>query len=392
MKTIFNPYENQIEGIETLFKGMNPLNEGMERVFVQMKKRPGWVICGIWIFITGIDSIIRYVGAIPLAPFPVILVNFFGGLGLSLLLFLHLSPLIFIKKKWLSGIFQLTLILVIYLIIKYSIVEIWADERPVVRNFIGYEASRFFHYALYIIFIWGFYIDGIRQELHKKMEVEHLKLMVEHKSSQLSPHFVLNWISSFFIQVKDVSPKLSHQLSLFTEVLSYSYKNPNHPNSLGQEIRVVESYLESQQFRFKNKLNLKVSINLRGGNPGELHFPKWILMTLVENIFKHGNCLNSKLPCLVNLDLFPNFESGNTMNFSLTNDLNTANPVSPSGFGIKAVKRILSYYFPKRFQLLTHQSEIEFCLFLEVQFISKRTDLPSSSLYDPLNKRNRGSP
>lgn len=366
MKTIFNHNENQIEGTETLLMGMDPLNEGTERIFALMKNRPSLVIWGIWIFITAIDVIIRLIGDIHLAPKPVILINFAGGVGISQFLFFHLLPQVFIKKKWLLGFIQLAFILLVYLVVKYIVLVHWIGNESSIRSFLGNEASRFFHFAVYITFIWGFYIDGKRQELHKKMEVEHLRLKIEHNSSQLSPHFVLNWISSFLIEVKNLSPDLSQQLSRFTEVLSYSYKNSNHPNSLGQEIRAVKNYLESQQFRFKNKLNLKISFNLRGVNPSELQFPKWILMTLVENIFKHGNCLNALRPCLISLDLFPSKRDSYSMFFSIVNDLNTATPVCPSGFGIKTVKRILSYYFPDRFLILTHQSETEFSLFLEI--------------------------
>ncbi len=368
MKSIFNKHQNQIEDTEAFIKGINPLNQGIERVFLKMKNRPSLVIWGIWIFIFFIDLIIRFGGGIPRASFPLIIVHFSGGIVFSLFLFFHFLPKVFIRKKWILVSLQLLVLMIVYLVIKYYTQIQYSNELTTIRKFLGNETSRFFHYAVYIIFIWVFYIDGKRQELNKKMEVEQLKLKIEQKSLQLSSHFVLNWISSFFIAVKKVSPELSQQLSIFTEVLSYNYKNPNHPNSLGQEIRAVKSYLESQQFRFKNRLNLKMSCNLRGTNLTELHFPKWTLMTLVENIFKHGDCFNPDRPCLVSLDLYPSIDEGDSLVFCITNDLNTAIPVTPSGFGIQTVERILSYYFPNRYQLLTYPSETEYCLFLEVKY------------------------
>lgn len=368
MKTIFNHFENQIEGTETLPEGISQLNQGTERVFTLMKNRPSLVIWGIWIVITVVDLIIRFIGAIPLASLPVILVNFGGGVAISQFLFFHFLPQVFLNKKWLLELVQLILILVMYMLAKYFILILGPVDVPSIRVFFGNETTRFFHFTVYIIVIWFFYIDGKRQELHKKMEVEHLRLETEHKSSQLSQHFVLNWISTFLIEVKNVSPDLAHKLSKFTEVLSYSYKDPNHPNSLGQEIRVVKSYFESQQFRFKEKLNLKLSINLRNIDPGEFQLPKWILMTLVENVFKHGNCLKSLHPCLISMDMFPAESKGYSFAFSILNDLNKAAPVSPSGFGIKTVQRILNYYFQDRFQLFTAKSEAEFNLFLQIHY------------------------
>ena len=368
MKTIFNRFESQKKTIETPQEGMSLFKMGMGRIFELMKNKPGRVICGIWVFIIGIDVLIRLIGSISLAPFAVILVNFAGGLGISLFLFFYFSPHLFLEKRWFLGLFQLALILCSFLFIKYQVVSYHGLNTVSIRVFLGNEATRFFHFAVYIIFIWGFYVDGKRQELNKKMEVDHLNLKIERKSLQLSSHFVLNWLSSFFIAVKNVSPELGHQLSSFTEVLSYSYKNPNDQHSLGQEIQAVRSYLESQQFRFKNRLKLKISFKFKEIELNQLHFPKWVLMTLVENIFKHGNCLDSIHPCLIGLNMIHTPDGGKTMIFSQTNDLNRATPVSPSGFGIQTVKRILSYYFPNQFQLFTHQSETEFSLFLEVRF------------------------
>lgn len=368
MKTIFNHLENQIEGTEPLPEGIAQLNQGTERIFTLMKNRPSLVIWWIWIVITGVDLIIRFIGAIPLASLPVILVNFGGGVAISQFLFFHFMPQVFLKRKWLLEFVQLILILVVYMLAKFFILMPGLVDVPSIRVFFGNEATRFFHFTVYIIVIWFFYIDGKRQELHKKMEVEHLRLETEHRSSQLSQHFVLNWISTFLIDMKNVSPDLAHKLSKFTEVLSYSYKDPNHPNSLGQEIRVVKSYLESQQFRFKEKLNLKFSINLRDIDPGEFQLPKWILMTLVENVFKHGNCLKSQHPCLISMDMFPAEYKSYSFAISISNDLNRADPVSPSGFGIKTVRRILNYYYQDRFQLYTSKSEAEFSLFLQIHY------------------------
>lgn len=368
MKTIFNQHQNQIEGIETLPEGMYQLNQGTQRIFTVMKNRPSLVIWGIWISITAVDLFIRLIGGLPMAPLPVIFINFASGVGISLFLFLHFLPQFFLKKKWVLEVLKLIFLLGVYLVIKYVLLIFWIGELSSVRGFLGNEASRFFHFAVYIIVLWGFCTDGKRQELQKKMEVEHLRLEIEHKSSQLSSHFVLNWISHFLIEVKNVSPDLYQKLLQFTEVLSYSYKDPSHPNSLGQEIRAINNYLKSQQFRFKERLNLKPSFNSRGIDAGELQLPKWILMTLVENIFKHGNCLNSTRPCLISIDLFPAQAGACSMVFSITNNLNSATAMSPSGFGIKTVFRILNYYFPSRFEIFTSKSETEFSLFLLIQY------------------------
>lgn len=55
MKTIFNRFESQKKTIETPQEGMSLFKMGMGRIFDLMKNKPGRVICGIWVFIIGID-------------------------------------------------------------------------------------------------------------------------------------------------------------------------------------------------------------------------------------------------------------------------------------------------------------------------------------------------
>lgn len=339
-----------------------------DRLFLYMKHHPGKLIWIIWLLFLIADIIIRFLGGLPFASPQIIIVNFVGGALVSHFLFFQFLPGFFLKRNWFIVLIQLLIILSAYATCKLFALGAWSNAELNIRSFLANEATRVFHFSVYIIAIWGFFEIGQRQEVHKKMETDFLKLQVQHKSLQLSPHFVMNFFSQFLVEIKKVSIPLFDRLSRFAEILSYSYKDPESPNYLAQEIRSIKSYLDCQRFRFKERIHLIFSSNFELADCTDLPLPKWTLITLVENIFKHGNCANPNQPCLISMDLFTSHNGGAIFSLSITNDLNQTPSINPSGFGIEAVKKILSFYFPDNFQLITSKTEKDFNLFLQITY------------------------
>lgn len=339
-----------------------------DRLFLYMKHHPGKLIWIIWLCILIVDILLILIGNFPVSNPKVIFVNFLGGGLINHFLFFYFLPELFLKRRWITVVPLLVLVFGTYAIIKLYVLGQWSGNEIQIRAFMANEATRIFHFSVYIIAIWGFYEIVQRQEVHKKMETDLLKLQVQHKSLQLSPHFVMNFFSQFLVEIKKVSITLFDRLSRFAEILSYSYKDPESPNYLAQEIRSIKSYLDCQRFRFKERFHLIFSSNFELADCTDLPLPKWTLITLVENIFKHGNCANPNQPCLISMDLFTSHNGGAIFSLSITNDLNQTPSINPSGFGIEAVKKILSFYFPDNFQLTTSKTEKDFNLFLQITY------------------------
>ena len=96
--------------------------------------------------------------------------------------------------------------------------------------------------------------------------------------------------------------------------------------------------------------------------------PKWTLMTLLENVFKHGDCFCPQQPCTLSYQLTSQSEEQSLFTMSLTNPLDHSTLVKSSEFGIDAVKRILTFYFPGRFRLFIEKSSSEFNLMLYISY------------------------
>jgi signal transduction histidine kinase len=103
---------------------------------------------------------------------------------------------------------------------------------------------------------------------------------------QLQPHFlfnVLNTISSYIYENPDTAVKIVARLSELLRVSLDSQQQSFMP--LGQELRIVEKYLEIEQLRFSDRLQARISIpdDLR-----QAQVPSFLLQPLLENAMRHG--------------------------------------------------------------------------------------------------------
>lgn len=356
MKTIFKQFLNQQNAIEG--KGI-----AIESGFKWIKESPIFLLWLLWLLYLMLDFVVRLYGSYQIAPLQIIFLNFLGWGLINQFWFTVFLPNIIFMKKWKLETF--ILIFAIYACLKIFSLSKWMGIDPQIPSFLVNESVRSLQFLLYTSAIWGFYVLAVRQDSFKKLEIDLIKLQIEHKSLQLNPHFVLNMISQFSAAILKESRSLHREFSLFTEILSYSYKDHQKHNFLDQEIRSLENYIKCQKYRFGEKLQFLIIKNFSEIQPNVLPISKWTLMTLLENVFKHGNCYNPTFPCTMSLNLISEPE-GTLFSFSLTNALENSPPEMSSEFGIEAVSRILNYYFPGNFQLFHGKSSTEFNLLLYI--------------------------
>ncbi len=346
-------------------KAINSRNVAIEGILKWMKDHPVSFLWLIWILTLCLDFLIRFLGSTPFAPWKIILWNFIGWGLINQFWFFVFLPNVLFKKKWKLESLILIAAFLCYSLIKLSLIVSLTHYDIVYTSFLSNELVRSFQFLLNTSAIWGFYILTMSLEEYKKMEIDLIRLQVEHQSLQLSPHFVLNMISQFSASLLSISRPLFHSMNLFTEVLSYSYKNPRQENSLAQEIHALENYLACQRYRFGEKLQFNAVFPTVNSNSRELFLPKWTLMTLLENVFKHGDCFDISCPCILHCVLSEKNDEV-FLSFVISNPLGSDHSKNSSQFGIDAVRRILSFYFSDQFQIFVQKSNTEFNILLSI--------------------------
>lgn len=136
-------------------------------------------------------------------------------------------------------------------------------------------------------------IDGLRvtherceQELR---EQEFSKLATEAElralRAQINPHFLFNALTTISYLIKTAPDKANDTLMRLTKLLRGVLRSTDEFLTLGEEIALVESYLEIERARFEERLVVTIDVP---DNLKDLKIPSLILQPLVENAIKHG--------------------------------------------------------------------------------------------------------
>ena len=143
-----------------------------------------------------------------------------------------------------------------------------------------------------IISILAYYAFNRRiLALEKEASLKIKMAQSQHQalSAQLKPHFVFNVINSIhnYIRKNDKS-KSSEYLLLFSKLIRQILTNSQeHLITIDQEIQLVESYLQVEQLRFKERMiySLEVDENI---DTLSLKIPSQLIQPYVENAIWHG--------------------------------------------------------------------------------------------------------
>jgi len=120
-------------------------------------------------------------------------------------------------------------------------------------------------------------------------EEEFAKLAAEAQltalRSQINPHFLFNALTTIGYLIQSSPDKAFETLLHLTKLLRGVLSSTGEFSTLGQELKLIENYLDIERARFEEKLSVSIDI------PSDLEsirVPSLILQPLVENAIKHG--------------------------------------------------------------------------------------------------------
>lgn len=360
MKSILRQFLNQ----ENVINGRNNSIESLYSLFNT------WPVLALWILWTaylGMDVLGRWVNGLTFSSFQIIALHYIAGGLFNQFWFFVILPNLYFRKKWFFQFLVFLLLFGLFIFIKIHLLR-QSKTDFVLDLLIFSEAMRVLIFQIFTSAIWGFYIFSESQKEKNMLEMDFELLQIQHKSLQLSSHFTNNVLTQFAAEILPMSKPLFKDFLKFSELISYSYKETISPNFLNEEVKAIETYIGFQRKRFGSKLQFLLSINIDTDLGKILSLPKWTLMTLVENIFKHGNCFISDNPCILSLDLVGATNEKKHFTFFLKNPPDHNPALFSTGFGIDTVNRILKFHFKEKYQLNIEKSETEFRLKITIEY------------------------
>ena len=242
-----------------------------------------------------------------------------------------------------------------------------------------------------IVMLLGLSIKLIKKFIQAKkrqQELEKEKLETELKflRNQFNPHFLFNTINSIFFLIKKEPDKASSSLAQFSELLRYQLYESNEPFiNLDQEITSLKNFIALE--RLRKSEHFKLDLHIEETPNRQMKIAPFILMTFVENAFKHVSKDKEKDNWIsINL-VFPN---ENTIQFQLanskSNDEEVANEfIRHGGIGLKNVYRRLELIYPDKFTLDVKDQIVSFEIDLLID-LDLGTSYPSFDKLQPLKE------
>jgi len=189
------------------------------------------------------------------------------------------------------------------------------------------------------------------QTKRREQELEKEKLETELKflRYQFNPHFLFNSINSIFFLIHKNPDMASASLAKFSDLLRYQlYECNDKQILLSKEIDYLKNFIELEKLRQND--NIKVELELSVQYNPQLEIAPFILMTFVENAFKHVS-KDADKNNWIKIKLETNREDLQFMVSNSRSDSEMKDVVSYGGIGLQNVKRRLDLIYPGQFEL-----------------------------------------
>ncbi|GAB6992079.1 cache domain-containing sensor histidine kinase [Paenibacillus pini] len=119
-----------------------------------------------------------------------------------------------------------------------------------------------------------------------RLELANKTNQLKALQAQINPHFLYNALQSIgTLALQNKVPRIYSLLNSLAKMMRYSMRNNDMMVALKDEVDYVQLFLELQQERFGDKLNVEIDLE---PETLQIPIPKMILQPLVENYFKHG--------------------------------------------------------------------------------------------------------
>jgi len=226
------------------------------------------------------------------------------------------------KRHYLALALLLIIELVGYLILKYAIdykisaFQLPAYTFPYVSKYIYVNIWRGLYFVGFSTTYWLIrrtidyrqaISDAEKQQLllsTQKAEVEKnlAEIKYAYLQQQINPHFLFNTLNFLYNTVYKHSEEASECILQLSEILRYSLEEHDETGrtELSKEVEQINNFIAINRMRYD--YDLFVDVDMTGEIDGEKIIPL-ALLTLVENIFKHGNLKNTASPAKISLDI-----------------------------------------------------------------------------------------
>lgn len=189
------------------------------------------------------------------------------------------------------------------------------------------------------------YLNNLREEQKRRkvleqqkmeLEVENARANLNFLKAQINPHFLHNTLNFLYVKALPLSEELSEGIATLSDIMRYALSNANSTSGqalLREEIEHLENVIKINKLRFNN--NLPVAFTVEGELDGARIIP-FVLITIVENAFKHGDLQSPEHPVDIKIQV-----EGRSLNFYCRNKKKTGTTELSTKLGLSNIQKRL---------------------------------------------------
>jgi sensor histidine kinase YesM len=186
----------------------------------------------------------------------------------------------------------------------------------------------------------------ILEEQKLQLEIEKIHANYNFLKAQINPHFLHNTLNFLYAKSIPYSPQLSEGILTLSEIMRYALGENSVKDGktlLKDEIEHMRNIIKIHQLRFDNSLQVQFEVN--GIVNGAVIIP-FVLITIVENAFKHGNLKSREHPIEIKLTI-----EHNSLFFYCRNKKKTGPKELSTGIGLDNIKKRLDLAYGDQYGL-----------------------------------------
>lgn len=243
--------------------------------------------------------------------------------------------------------------------VQESILEILTDIRKLIVVYFLQNFS--------LAWIFGFLKLVKDQYLVKQrtllLEKEKTEAELNILKAQLNPHFLFNTLNNIYSLSLVNSPITSKSIAGLSEILDHVlYRCNNTYVPISTEITLLKNYINLEKLRYDDRL----TVNFHHSIDEDLDIAPLILLSIVENAFKHGAGEDIGTP-MINIDLKL---KKNSFSFMVSNTFMPKEQNENDKIGMDNVSKQLELIYPKNHEFSTAINESTFVTLLTINLPS----------------------
>ncbi|WP_233430693.1 sensor histidine kinase [Flavobacterium tructae] len=241
--------------------------------------------------------------------------------------------------------------------IQESIFEIFTDISKLFRS---YFIQSFF-LSLFFVFVKQVKNQYLVQKKALLLEKQKAETELKVLKAQLNPHFLFNTLNNIYSLSLVNSPITSPSIAVLSEILDcILYRCSGTYVPVSQEIALLNNYIALEKLRYDERLSVIFNTDI---DHNDVIAPL-ILLSLVENAFKHGAGEDTDSPVIV-IDLKL---KNSHFTFTVKNTIGKSETESENGkIGLNNIIQQLDKIYPENYTFEVTKNDTHFTAHLEIK-------------------------